>query len=64
QAIGLDVALAASTGGRAEVAVGDVADLAIVDVDPYEADAETLRAMPVSGTLLGGRWTWCALDRR
>lgn len=64
QALPLDVALAASTGGRAEVAVGDVADLAIVDVDPFEADAATLRAMPVSGTLLGGRWTWCTLARR
>lgn len=63
QAIPLAVALAASTGGRAEVAVGDVADLAIVDADPFEVDAATLRAMPVSGTLLGGRWTWCTLDR-
>jgi len=61
QAIGLDVALAASTGGRAQVEVGDVADLAILDVDPHEADAATLRSMPVSGTLLGGRWTWRTL---
>ena len=63
QELSLDVALAASTGGKAEVEVGDVADLAIVDVDPFDADAATLRAMPVSGTLLAGRWTWCTLDR-
>ena len=63
QRIGLDVALAASTGGRAAPAVGDVADLAIVDCDPFEADAADLRAMPVSGTLLAGRWTWCTLAR-
>ncbi|RYV51560.1 amidohydrolase [Pengzhenrongella frigida] len=63
QELPLDVALAASTGGRAGVEVGDVADLAIVDVDPFDADDATLRAMPVSGTLLAGRWTWCTLTR-
>jgi len=63
QELPLDVALAGSTGGRAQVEVGDIADLAIVDVDPFQADAATLRAMPVSGTLLAGRWTWCTLDR-
>lgn len=57
QAIPLEVALAASAGGRIAPAVGDPADLAIVDVDPFEADAATLRAMPVSGTLLAGCWT-------
>jgi predicted amidohydrolase YtcJ len=63
QAIGLADALDASTGGRARVRVGDRADLAVVDVDPFAADAATLRAMPVSGTLLAGRWTWCTLTR-
>ncbi|QTE31226.1 amidohydrolase [Pengzhenrongella sicca] len=62
QVIPLEVALAASSGGRSAPAVGDVADLAIVDVDPAAADARTLRAMPVSGTLLAGRWTWCTLE--
>ncbi|MFJ4688757.1 amidohydrolase [Streptomyces sp. NPDC088789] len=50
-------ALAASARGRAALAVGDVADLVVVDVDPLEADAATLRAMPVHATLLGGRFT-------
>jgi predicted amidohydrolase YtcJ len=63
QAIPLDVALAASTGGRASLAVGDLADLAIVDADPGQVDPAGLRTMEVSGTLLGGRWTWCTLDR-
>ena len=63
QAIGLADALDASTDGRAEPRRGDVADLAVVDVDPFAADAATLRAMPVAGTLLAGRWTWCTLDR-
>jgi predicted amidohydrolase YtcJ len=63
QAIGLVDALDASTGGRAQVRVGDRADLAVVDVDPFAADPATLRAMPVSGTLLAGRWTWCTLTR-
>ncbi|MFC8513437.1 amidohydrolase [Streptomyces sp. NPDC057257] len=50
-------ALAASARGRTAVRVGDPADLAIVDVDPLEADAHTLREMPVHATLLAGRWT-------
>jgi hypothetical protein len=62
QALGPADALDASTGGRAAVRVGDRADLAVVDVDPLTADPATLRAMPVSGTLLAGRWTWCTLD--
>ncbi|WP_298459351.1 amidohydrolase [uncultured Cellulomonas sp.] len=63
QRIGVADALDASTGGRATPRVGDRADLAVVDIDPVVADAATLRAMPVSGTLLAGRWTWCTLDR-
>ncbi|WP_146898324.1 amidohydrolase [Cellulomonas aerilata] len=58
QRISVTEALDASTGGRAVPRVGDRADLVVVDVDPHVADAATLRAMPVSGTLLGGRWTW------
>lgn len=63
QRIDVRAALDASTGGRASPAAGDRADLVVVDVDPTAADAATLRAMPVSGTLLDGRWTWCTLDR-
>lgn len=50
-------ALAASTGGRARVEVGSVADLVITELDPLAASDVRLRGMPVSGTLLGGRWT-------
>ncbi|HEY8720856.1 amidohydrolase [Pengzhenrongella sp.] len=63
QRLPLDVALAASTGGRAAPEPGDVADLAILEADPYAVDPAGLRAMAVAGTLLGGRWTWCTLDR-
>ncbi len=58
QRIGVADALDASTGGRATPRVGDRADLVVVDADPLAADAATLRAMPVAGTLLGGGWTW------
>ncbi|MFJ2605427.1 amidohydrolase family protein [Streptomyces sp. NPDC087425] len=57
QRVTVRAALAASARGRALVRVGDPADLVIVDVDPLDADPGTLRAMPVHGTLLGGRWT-------
>jgi predicted amidohydrolase YtcJ len=58
QRVSLDVALAASMRGRTRVGVGDVADLVILDDDPYAASPERLRELPVAGTLLGGRWTW------
>lgn len=55
QAISFGDALAAST--RTSIAPGNPADLAITDADPLDASPEALRSMPVSGTLLGGRWT-------
>jgi predicted amidohydrolase YtcJ len=58
QRVSLDVALAASMRGRTRVEVGEVADLAILDDDPYTVSAERLRDLPVAGTLVGGRWTW------
>lgn len=61
QAIGNAEALAASARGRSTISLGDVADLAVVDIDPVAATHEQLRAMPVSGTLLGGRFTYRAL---
>ncbi|OZM76487.1 amidohydrolase [Pseudonocardia sp. MH-G8] len=61
QRVPLDVALASSMRGRTRVEVGDVADLAILDADPYTASPERLRELPVAGTLLGGRWTWRGL---
>ncbi len=56
------VALAASTDGRGVVpAVGAPADLAVLDGDPLAllaaGEGDAVRAMPVAGTLLGGRWT-------
>ena len=52
------VALAASARGRSGVQVGEVADLAVTEADPLTATGEKLRTMPVSATLLGGRFTW------
>ncbi|CAM3566434.1 amidohydrolase [Isoptericola cucumis] len=61
QRIDVAAALAASTGGRPlHLAVGGPADLAVLDVDPLAPDAD-LRTMPVSGTLVAGRWTHRAL---
>ena len=39
------------------VAVGRRADLCVTDLDPSAVPAASLRALPVAGTLLGGRWT-------
>jgi hypothetical protein len=47
----------ASTDGRASIAVGDVADLVLVERDPLAASAEELRGMRVLGTAIEGRWT-------
>ncbi|MCU1581795.1 MAG: amidohydrolase [Microbacteriaceae bacterium] len=60
QAISVGEAMAASS--RTRVAVGEPADLVITDLDPTAIDplmatGDRLRSMPVSGTLLGGRWT-------
>lgn len=55
QSIPFTAALAAST--RTVVAEGEVADLVIVDRDPFTASGDELRGMPVAATLLGGRFT-------
>lgn len=57
QAISRQAALAASARGRHQVAVGDVADLAVCEVDPFVASVADLRRMPVAATLLAGRFT-------
>jgi predicted amidohydrolase YtcJ len=58
QAIDVRVALAASTGGHgATVTAGSVADLAVIELDPFAASADDLRRMPVAATLLAGRFT-------
>ncbi|GAA4920812.1 amidohydrolase [Nesterenkonia rhizosphaerae] len=61
QRIAVGTALAASTGGPAEVRVGAPADLAVLDRDPYHCTGDQLRNMPVAATLLGGRFTHYAL---
>ncbi|MCP2031089.1 putative amidohydrolase YtcJ [Okibacterium sp. HSC-33S16] len=55
QALSAAEALRAST--RTDVAVGEIADLAVVELDPFTSPPEALRAPTVAGTLVGGRWT-------
>lgn len=61
QHLPFDVALTASSAGRAGVFVGDVADLTLVDRDPArtfaEGGAEALRRTEVVATLVGGEFT-------
>ena len=62
QAISAAEAIAASAHGRRRVAAGEVADLCIVEIDPLTATPQALRAMPVSATLIAGRFTHTLLD--
>jgi len=55
QRLPLDVALAASA--RTEVETGAVADLIVLERDPFECDGTELRDMRVAATLLGGRFS-------
>ncbi|MFD7885974.1 amidohydrolase [Streptomyces bauhiniae] len=57
QRLSVPDALVAAARGRRAVRVGDPADLVVVDVDPLDADADTLRTMPVHATMTDGRWT-------
>lgn len=59
QTITVEQALAASTRNR--VAVGEVADLVVVERDPFTSTPDELRSMPVAATLLAGRFTHRAL---
>ena len=56
QRITVAEALAASTRGRAEPHVGDVADLVLIDLPP-----ERMTVDHVAATLVGGRFTHRAL---
>ncbi|NEN06575.1 amidohydrolase family protein [Diaminobutyricibacter tongyongensis] len=58
-AVSREVALTASA--RSSVAVGEVADLAVVERDPLACTLGELRRMPVAATLLGGRFTHTTL---
>jgi predicted amidohydrolase YtcJ len=57
----LTAAEALRASSRTDVTVGAIADLAIVESDPFRSPSETLRTQTVAGTLLGGRWTHRAL---
>ena len=59
QAITVSEAVAASS--RTRIAVGERADLAILDADPLQATTDELRTLPVAATLLDGRFTHRAL---
>jgi predicted amidohydrolase YtcJ len=62
QSVSVAEAIAASTRtGRATVRAGQVADLVLVDVDPYAASPAELRGMPVGATILNGRDTFTTL---
>ncbi|WP_370935560.1 amidohydrolase [Amycolatopsis sp. cg13] len=60
QAIPLADALAASSGGRRGVQVGEVADLVLTAADPSGLSTKELRDMPVSATIVAGRPTYLA----
>jgi predicted amidohydrolase YtcJ len=36
---------------------GDVADLIVLEADPFTAEPKALRTMPVAATMIGGTWT-------
>lgn len=61
QEITMAEALAASMPpGRGGLALrdGDVADLMVLDGDPFTADPRALRTMPVAATMVAGNWTY------
>ena len=62
QSISAAEAITASAHGRRSVSVGDVADLCVVDLDPFTAAASELRSMPVAATLVAGRVTHSLID--
>lgn len=62
QQITVAEALRASTPtGRLVVQAGDVADLCVLEHDPFAVSIAQLRQMPVRATMLAGRWTWLDL---
>ncbi|MFF2246745.1 amidohydrolase [Arthrobacter sp. NPDC058130] len=57
QALTRQEALTASTRGRGRIRVGDPADIAVLDGDPRKVSDAEFAAMPVSATLVAGRFT-------
>jgi predicted amidohydrolase YtcJ len=51
-------ALAASARGRHRIRVGDPADIAVLDGDPLTVPDDVFAGMPVSATVMGGRFTY------
>jgi predicted amidohydrolase YtcJ len=61
QEITIVEALAASMPpGRGSIALrdGDIADLVVLDGDPFTVDPRALRTMRVAGTMIAGTWTY------
>jgi len=61
EVISREQAIAASALGREQLAVGQVADLAVLDFDPYDCTLEQLRVMAVAGTIVGGEFSYNGL---
>lgn len=62
QSVSVGEAIAASTRtGASVVTAGQVADLVLVDRDPYTSTPDELRRMPVAATILNGRDTFTRL---
>jgi len=59
--ISREQAIASSALGREQLAVGQVADLAVLDFDPYDCTVEQLREMAVAGTIVGGQFSYDGL---
>ncbi|WP_370588748.1 amidohydrolase [Pseudonocardia sp. C8] len=57
RAVALGASFGVVPGSVGAVTEGARADLVLTDADPTSCDPATLRAMPVAGTLVGGRWT-------
>ena len=57
----LTVAEAMAASVRTSVAAGQPADLVVTDADPLTSSADFLRTMPVSATILAGRFTHTTL---
>lgn len=63
QALTRQEALAASARGRGRIRVGDPADVAVLDGDPFTVSDGAFAAMPVAATLVGGRFTHDGVSR-
>jgi predicted amidohydrolase YtcJ len=58
QALTREEALLASTRRRRRIRAGDVADVAVLDADPFAVSDAVFAGMPVAATLVAGRFTF------